>query len=181
MAAPYGLDIDIFNDQFVHTFNADFHDPSPWDYTPQTDFTSMDTTPASSMGVPVTSLTFLAMPAPDTLSHTMSHVTGGYYSQLETMMTPSTSTSTASSISLVMLAPDATTGGSSVSSIPPAMPTPDTHTMNDTAEGQHFQPEVMNQAQTIVLLMPEPDDADHPLHFCACCEYFFSYSFIVAN
>jgi len=53
MSAPYGLNIDT--DQFVDTFNADFYDPSPWDYIPQADFTPMDAmpTPAPAMGAPV--------------------------------------------------------------------------------------------------------------------------------
>jgi len=177
MSAPYGLDIDT--DQFVDTFNADFYDPSPWDYIPQADFIPMDATPtpAPSMGAPVISSTSLAMPAPGTLSHTTNHVTGGHYFQPEATTAPSTSTPTASSVSLAMPALDATahTTGHIASSIPLPMSAPGTtaHTVNDIAGGHHFQPEATNQVQTIVLPMPEPDGADHPLHFCACREFFF--------
>jgi len=47
------------------------------------------------------------------------------------------------------------------------------HTVNNIARGHHFQLEATNQVQTIVLPMPELDGADHPLHFCTCCEFFF--------
>lgn len=177
MSAPYGLDIDT--DQFVDTFNADFYDPSPWDYIPQANFTPMDAMPmpAPAMGAPVISLTSLAMPAPGTLSHTTNHITRGHYFQPEATMAPSMSTPTASLVSLAMPALDATahTMGHIASSIPPLMPAlgMTAHTVNDIAGGHHFQPEATNQVQTIVLLMPEPDSTDHPLHFCVCHEFFF--------
>ena len=122
----------------------------PWDYNPQVGSTPIATAPAPSMDAPSSSIS-LAMPVPDTLTHSTTHVTGGHHFQPEVM--------TASSM------------GAPSSSISPAIPAPDTmtHTMGDVTGG-HSQPEATSQAHDVILPMPEPDDVVPPVHYCTCRE-----------
>ena len=186
MSAPYGLDIGTFSDQFIQTFNTDFRHRLPWDYTPQAGSTPMATVPAPSMSGPSTSSNSphhlpwdytpqagstpiatvpasfmgaastssisLAMPAPSTLAHTITHVTRGHHFQPAATTAPSM--------------------GALSSSISLAIPPPDTmtHTVGDVAE-DHLQPEATDQVHTVILPMPQPDNAVPPVHYCTCCEW----------
>ena len=127
----------------------------PWDYTPQAGSTPIATAPAPSMGAASTSSISLVMPAPSTLAHTITHVTGGHHFQ-----------------------PAATTAqsmGTLTGSISLAMPPPDTmmHTVGDVAE-DHPQPEAMDQVHTVILPMPQLDDAVPSVHYCTCHEWYHS-------
>lgn len=92
MSNPFGMDIDIYNDQFISTFDSDHNGAHmPWDYTVQFP-TPVDVTPALSMtqSAPAdTSMNSIppmpTFPVPTT-AHTASHITEGQPALLEEMV-----------------------------------------------------------------------------------------------
>ena len=85
VSTPYGVHIDIYNDQFIDTFNADHKNAhTSWDYTTQIP-TPVDTvTPAPSIiqSAPADFGMNLIPPIPTlpalgAIAHTTSYVTGG--------------------------------------------------------------------------------------------------------
>ena len=85
MSTLYGMHINVYNDQFINTFNADHNNAHIlWDYTTQI-ATPVDTvTPAPSMiqSAPADFSVnlippMLTLPAPGAIAHTTSHITGG--------------------------------------------------------------------------------------------------------
>ena len=84
MSNPFGMDIDVYSDWFIGTFNSDHNDAHmPWDYTLQFPTSMTQSAPAdTSMNSIPPMPTF---PAPTT-AHTASHITEGQPALLEEMV-----------------------------------------------------------------------------------------------